>query len=59
MSLIGRASLVVADVIVIIVSWMKTFRHVKEVSRLRLLTHIGTMLLRDGKLDREKDLNPL
>ena len=40
------------NVIVIIVTWMKTFTHVREASRLHLPTHISTMLLKDGKLVR-------
>lgn len=41
--------IVAADAIVLTIIWIKTFRHVKEASRLGISVGISTTLLRDGE----------
>ena len=47
---VARGSMIVADSIVLVVTWAKTFRHWYELRRLQLdlPTSISTCLLRDG-----------
>lgn len=43
-----RGALVLADAIVLVVTWVKTFGHWREAQRLNLRVSISTCLLRDG-----------
>lgn len=47
-TLLTRLSLIVADIIVLIVTWIKTFSLFKEASRLGIHMGISETLLRDG-----------
>ena len=46
---VTRGSLVVADSIVLVLTWIKTFNNWNEARRLNLNLSISTCLLRDGK----------
>lgn len=49
---VGLAScvaLTVADIIVVVITWIKTFHQVKEAARLGVKVNISATLLRDGK----------
>ncbi|EKM56292.1 uncharacterized protein PHACADRAFT_207573 [Phanerochaete carnosa HHB-10118-sp] len=44
-----RCSLIAADVIVLLLTWIKSFRHFKEMRQLKLGLSISAVLLRDDK----------
>ncbi|EKM56312.1 uncharacterized protein PHACADRAFT_92217, partial [Phanerochaete carnosa HHB-10118-sp] len=44
-----RCSLIAADIIVLVLTWIKSFEHFKEMRRLKLKLSISAVLLRDGK----------
>ena len=46
---VARGSLVAADLIVLVLTWTKTFRNWNEARRLNLDLSVSTCLLRDGK----------
>ena len=46
---VTRGSLVTADLIVLVLTWAKTFRNWNEARRLNLYLSITTCLLRDGE----------
>ena len=43
-----RASLIIGDIIVLILTWMKTFQNVREALNLQMKVRVTTLLLRDG-----------
>ena len=43
-----RISLIIADAIVVAVTWRKTFRHSREAAELGMRTSVSATLLRDG-----------
>lgn len=43
-----RLSLIAADLTVLIVTWFKTYRHVKQASLLEIHVGVSVTLLRDG-----------
>ena len=49
MAITTRVSLIVADTIVIAVTWRKTFLQYKKASQLGMHTNISATLLRDGE----------
>ncbi|KAJ3557058.1 hypothetical protein NM688_g1680 [Phlebia brevispora] len=49
-SLASRLSLIAADIIVLIVTWFKTIRQVKQLYSLGYTMSLSTILLRDGSL---------
>lgn len=44
-----KCSLIVADIIVLVLTWIRSFKHVMEMRRLNLGLSISGVLLRDGK----------
>lgn len=48
-SLAGRLSLILADIVVLIVTWMKTFSDVRQATVFRLPSGLPGTLLRDGE----------
>lgn len=44
-----RCSLIIADIIVLVLMWIKSFEQFKEMRRLKLGSSISGVLLRDGK----------
>ena len=48
--LVTRGSAVAADITVLILTWIKTYQHWRELRRLKMSTSVSTLLLRDGKL---------
>ena len=50
-SIIGRLSLILADIIVIVVTWRKTFGVSRDNFRFGFNFTVGTVLLRDGTSD--------
>ena len=44
-----RAAVIVANTLVLILTWMKTFRIQREALRLNMRLPLSTLLLRDGK----------
>lgn len=49
-SLASRLSLIAADIIVLAITWIKTFRHVEEASQLGVSVSVSATLLRDGEI---------
>lgn len=49
-ALATRVALVVADLVVVVVTWAKQYRQAREVSALGMHVGPSTILLRDGKL---------
>lgn len=47
-TLSSRLSIIIADVLVIAVTWHRTFRHVREATRLGIRTSISSVMLKDG-----------
>ena len=45
-----RVSLIAADIIVIIVTWRKIFRHTQEAQGVAAESNVSDVLLRDGEL---------
>ncbi|EKM53955.1 uncharacterized protein PHACADRAFT_196390 [Phanerochaete carnosa HHB-10118-sp] len=45
-----RCSLIAADIIVLVLTWIKSFEHFKEMRQLNLGLSVSAVLLRDGKL---------
>ncbi|EKM50314.1 uncharacterized protein PHACADRAFT_201154 [Phanerochaete carnosa HHB-10118-sp] len=43
-----RSSLILADAIVLVLTWIKTFRHWRNARRLKMKASLTTCLLRDG-----------
>ena len=43
-----RLSLITGDVIVLILTWMKTYRNAREALNLQMKVRVTTLLLRDG-----------
>ena len=43
-------SLTFSDLIVLVVTWLKTFRHVKQAYKVGMRASLSTLLLRDGKV---------
>ena len=43
-----RISLIIADIIVLISTWMKTYRNAREALNLQMNIRVTTLLLRDG-----------
>ena len=43
-----RLSLIIADLLVIVLTWVKTYRHVRQASSLQMRVGISATLLRDG-----------
>ncbi|KAI0769544.1 hypothetical protein BC629DRAFT_790526 [Irpex lacteus] len=50
LSLISRISVIAADILVLVVTWMKTARSYSEARRLKIETPLSMMLIRDGTL---------
>ena len=48
-TIVSRTSVILADTIVICVTWMKTFRHSQDARRLRMRVNVSMALLTDGK----------
>ena len=48
-SIIARLTVIGADAIVVVFTWIRTFRHIKEASHLRVEVSISVVLLRDGE----------
>ena len=46
---VTRGSMVAADLIVLVLTWIKTFRNWNEARRLNVELSVSTCLLRDGK----------
>lgn len=44
-----RLAVIAADVIVVTITWIRTFHHVKEASRIGVSVRISAILLRDGE----------
>lgn len=42
-------AIIVLDVIVLVVTWIKTFGHVREASRIGVNVSLSAILLRDGE----------
>ena len=51
-SMVPRLCVVLADLIVMMVTWRKTFHHVQEAAALNIPVSITMTLLRDGGLPR-------
>lgn len=54
--LFTRLSLIAADVVVLAATWIRTYRHIREASRLSLRVNLSEIFLVDGEfmsLDRE------
>ena len=49
-ALVAGFFFMLVDIFVIGITWKKTFRHVKEVSRAGIRNSIGVTLLRDGNV---------
>ncbi len=45
----GLMCLFVAEFIVLVVTWIKTYRHVREAYSLRIPVKLGAVLIRDGR----------
>lgn len=43
-----RSSVIAADVFVLVLTWIKSFKHFREMRQLRLGLSISAVLLRDG-----------
>lgn len=43
-----RIPVIIADALVLVLTWMKTFTHKREATRLAMRVPLSTMLLRDG-----------
>ncbi|KAI0684057.1 hypothetical protein BC835DRAFT_1294107, partial [Cytidiella melzeri] len=50
MSLSTRGCVILADVIVLVVTWIKTFGTVREASRLKIKVPLSEIMIRDGEL---------
>lgn len=49
MTLASRAAVTAADVLVVAITWLKTYRHVREASQLGVTVSVSAILLRDGE----------
>ena len=45
-----RGSAIATDVAVLVLTWVKTFQHWRELRRLKMGSSVSTLLLRDGKV---------
>lgn len=45
-----RISVIIADALVLVLTWVKTFHTVREAARLKMKVDVTTMLLRDGTI---------
>ncbi len=41
--------MIAADILVLVLTWMKTYRNYKEATRVGLQAKVSSLLLRDGK----------
>ncbi len=56
-SLTTRIAVIVGDVLVLAVTWMKTAHVYREARRLNLKSPLVTMILRDGKINESSIMN--
>lgn len=57
-ALVTRIPVITADALVLLSTWLKTFRQIREARRLRMRVSIAECLLRDGKLRERSSANP-